>query len=197
MSAIGNADQDYPGSVGFRQRIVLNLAAEDELEDNAQAAQKLRDWLSSLKYNFLLVFDNVDAINLLLQTWPSSNKGSILLTTRSLSVAWKRAIEVVHLQSIPRPVGRKALVTFTGIVSSDGRESEAAETIVDLLGDLPLATVPKNDFIRDRQYSYSQFLALYQSSASKIIAKSETPLEYNHTLGTVWNLLLEKLLGDT
>ena len=180
----------------FAKKIGLKLPKEDETEDNAQAARKVKDWLNQLKCNFLLVFDNVDAIDLLLQTWPSSNHGSILLTTRSSPVAWKRATEVIHLQSFPQPVGMNALVILTGISISDDRERKAVETIVDSLGGLPLAIVQISDFIRDRQYSYSQFLPLYQSSASRVIAKGENPLEYNHTLRTVWDLSLKNLSGD-
>ena len=122
------------------------------------------------------MFDNVDAIDLLLQVWPSSNNGFILITTRSSSVAWKRATEVVHLQSFPQNLGMDTLTTLTGIVPSNDQEQEATGMIVDLLGGLPLAIVQISDFIRDRQYSYSEFLALYRSSASKIIAKGETLL---------------------
>ena len=67
----------------FAKPVGLKLPKGDEAEDNAQGAQKVRDWLNNLKCNFLLVYDNVDAIELLLQTWPSSKNSAILLTTRS------------------------------------------------------------------------------------------------------------------
>jgi predicted ATPase len=180
----------------FAKKIGLNVPKADETEDNSQAAQKVRDWLNMSNNNFLLVFDNVEASDLLLQVWPSSSKGSILITTRSSSVAWKRATDVIHLQSFPRHLGMNTLTTLTGISPSDEHELEAAGKIVDLLGGLPLAIVQISDFIRDRSYSYSEFLPLYQSSASKIIARGETTMEYNHTLRTVWDLSLQELSGD-
>jgi hypothetical protein len=36
---------------------------------------------------------------------------------------------------------------------------------------------------------------LYEKSASRILAKGETP-EYNHTLSTVWVMSLEKLTPE-
>jgi hypothetical protein len=65
----------------------LNLSKEVEHDDDAQAAQKDKDWFNTLKAGFLIVFDNDDSIDLLLQMWPSNGKGSILVTTRSSSVA--------------------------------------------------------------------------------------------------------------
>ena len=174
----------------------LNLRKEDESDDDAQAAQKVKDWFNALKVNFLIVFDNADSIDLLLQMWPSNSKGSILITTRSSSVAWKRAANVIHLQSFERNQGLRTLTTLTGITPSNDQEREAAETIVNQLGGLPLAIVQISDFIRDRQYSFSEFLSLYRSSAKRIIAKGEAPSDYNHTIGTVWELSLQKLSGD-
>lgn len=180
----------------FAKKIGLNLPKEDEPDDDVQAAQKVKDWFNALKASFLIVFDNVDSIDLLLQMWPSNGKGSILITTRSSSVAWKRAANVIHMQSFGRNQGVRTLTTLTGIVRSSDQEREAAETIVDQLGGLPLAIIQISDFIRDRQYSFSEFLPLYRSSAKRIIAKGEAPPEYNYTIGTVWDLSLQKLSRD-
>ena len=180
----------------FAKNVGLNLSKEDEPDDDAQAAQKVKDWFNTVKGSFLIVFDNVDSIDLLLQMWPSNGRGSILITTRSSSVAWKRAANVIHLQSFERDQGVRTLTTMTGTAPSNDQEREAAETIVDQLGGLPLAIVQISDFIRDRQYSFSEFVPLYRSSAKRIIAKGEAPSEYNHTIGTVWEMSLQKLSGD-
>lgn len=180
----------------FAKKVGLSLSKTDELDDDAQAAQKVKDWFNSLKVNFLVVFDNVESIDLLLQMWPSNDNGSILITTRSSSIAWKRAANVIHLQSFDRDQGVTTLTTLTGITLFNDQEREAAETIVDQLGGLPLAIVQISDFIRDRQYSFSEFLPLYRSSAKRIIAKGEALSEYNYTIGTVWALSLQKLSED-
>lgn len=180
----------------FAKNIGLNLSKNDELDDDVLAAQKVKDWFNALKVNFLIVFDNVESIDILLQMWPSNSKGSILITTRSSSVAWKRAANVIHLQSFEREQGVRTLTTLTGISLVNDQEREAAEAIVDQLGGLPLAIVQISDFIRDRQYSFSEFLPLYRSSAKRIIAKGEALSEYNYTIGTVWELSLHKLSED-
>ncbi len=53
-----------------------------------------------------------------------------------------------------------------------------------------------SDFIRDRASSYTEIVALYRKSSAKILARVEVPLDYNHTLSTVWELSLHNLPTD-
>ncbi|KAF4611320.1 hypothetical protein G7Y89_g15693 [Cudoniella acicularis] len=66
---------------------VANLASKlglprndtDAKEEDMQVVFKVKDWLNSSGRSFLLIFDNVDDINVVLPVWPSSSKGSILI----------------------------------------------------------------------------------------------------------------------
>jgi predicted ATPase len=135
-------------------------------------------------------------IDILLQVWPASTKGSILITTRSPSVAAKRSNEIMHLEPFAAQLGPEALYALTGFEGVDDEDTATAEEICRLLGGLPLAIVQVSEFIRDRASSYKEFLALYQKSSAKILARGEVPLEYNHTLSTVWELSLHNLPQD-
>jgi NB-ARC domain len=174
----------------------LGLLESKESEDDYQASLKVRDWLNSSNYSFLLIFDNVDKIDILLQVWPASLKGSILVTTRSPAVAAKRSNDIMHLEPFAAQLGPEALYGLTGFEGADDEDTAAAEEICRLLGGLPLAIVQVSEFIRDRASSYTEFLALYQKLSAKILAKGEVPLEYNHTLSTVWELSLHNLPQD-
>lgn len=171
----------------------LGLPKGDDSEDDYQASLKVKDWLNESGRSFLLIFDNVEQIDILLQVWPSSEKGSILITTRSPSVASKRATEVMHLECFSMEKALEALNSLTGL---DQKDSVAANDICQLLGGLPLAIVQMSEYIRDRGCSYEEFLRIYRKSASKIHAKGETPMEYNHTLSTVWDISLQNLPQD-
>lgn len=171
----------------------LGLPKGDESEDDYQASLKVKDWLNGSGRRFLLIFDNVGQIDILLQVWPSSEKGSILITTRSPSVASKRATDVMHLESFSTEKALEALNSLTGLDSNKDEEYAAANDICQLLGGLPLAIVQMSEYIRDRGCSYEEFLRIYRKSASKIHAKGETPMEYNHTLSTVWDISLQNL----
>lgn len=175
----------------------LGLLESKESEDDYQASLKVRDWLNSSDHSFLLIFDNVDKIDILLQVWPASTKGSILVTTRSPAVAAKRSNEIMHLKPFADQLAPEALYALTGYQGADNEDTTAAEEICRLLGGLPLAIVQVSEFIRDRVSSYTEFLALYQKSSSKILARAGVPLEYNHTLSTVWELSLHNLPQDS
>lgn len=171
----------------------LGLLKANDIEDDNQATLKVRDWLNTSSCRFFLIFDNVDKIDTLLQVWPASDKGSILITTRSPAVASKRATDIMHLDSFTAEIGLEVLYSLTGIQPLNDHDSTAAKNICYLLGGLPLALVQISEFIRDRGCSYAEFLSIYRSSAAKIHARGEAPIEYNHTLSTVWDLSIQKL----
>ena len=171
----------------------LGLPKETDTEDDYQASLKVKDWLNRSAHRFLLIFDNVDNIDTILQVWPASDKGSILLTTRSPAVAAKRARHTMNLGSFRVDAGPEVFISLTNIEPVDESDHEAARELCRLLGGLPLAMVQISDFIRDRGCSYGEFLPMYQKSSAKITARLETPPEYNHTLSTVWDLSIAKL----
>lgn len=174
----------------------LGLPKGDTSEDDYQAGLEVKDWLNQSGRRFLLIFDDVEQIHLLLHVWPSSEKGSILITTRSPSVASKRATEVMHLESFSTDKALEALRSLTGLEPNKHEDSAAANDICRLLGGLPLAIVQMSDYIRDRGCSYEEFFRTYRNFASKILEKGETPMEYNHTLSTVWDASLRNLPQD-
>jgi hypothetical protein len=116
-------------------------------------------------------------MDMLLQVWSASTKGSILVTTRSPAVAAKRCTDIMHLEPFTSQLGLEALYALTGFEGADGEDNAGAEEICRLLVGLPLAIVQVSDFIRDRASSYTKFLALYQESSAKILARGEAPLE--------------------
>jgi len=171
----------------------LGLPKDSESEDDFRAIQKVRDWLNSSKTTFLLIFDNVEDASILDQIWPASAKGSVILTTRSPTIASKRSREVMHLECF---TGEKGVDVFYGLVRTKPTtdiEICAAKETFELLGGLPLAMVHVSEFIQNRGYSYEEFLSVYKKSAMRIYARSQAPSEYNHSLSTVWEITLNRL----
>lgn len=181
----------------FAKNIGLSLSKTDKLDDDAHAAQKVKNCFNALNVGFLIVLDNVEFVDLSVQMWPSHSMGFIFIITRSSFVAWKKTANVIHLLSCERDQRIRTLTTLTGISLIDDQKREAAEKIFDQLGGLPLVIVQISDFIQDRQHSFSEFLPLYRSSAKIIIAKGEALPEDNHTRGTVRELSLQKLSENT
>jgi predicted ATPase len=180
----------------FASKLGLPRNDTDAEEEDMQIVTKVKDWLNSSGRSFLLIFDNVEDIDVVLAVWPSSTRGSILITTRSSSIASKRTSNILHLKSFIPEAGETALSTLAGLPAEAKAEVAALSTICQLLGGLPLAIVQISQFIRERGYNYEEFLKLYEKSATKIHARGETPQEYSHTLSTVWAMSLEKLTPE-
>ncbi|KAI9853128.1 MAG: hypothetical protein M1824_001541 [Vezdaea acicularis] len=180
----------------FANKLGLIQDGNDAERDDMQAIFKVKDWLNTSGRRFLLIFDNVEEIDIVLSVWPSSKKGSILILTRSSSIAAKRAAKILHLTSFPPEIGLEALHALTGLHEEDESETKAAVEICHLLSGLPLALVQISQFIRERGYNYEEFLKLYEKSAARILSRGEAPPEYNHTLSTVWEISIANLPPD-
>ena len=171
----------------------LGLLIPQGNADSYQAVQLIKDWLNTSAKRFLLIFDNVEDVNILNQIWPASNQGRIIITSRSLGIAYKRATNIIHLKSFEQDVAVSVLYELTDSQARDKGNTVAAKEICQMLGGLPLAVAHVSSFIRDRGYSYEEFLAVYKKFAEKIFVKSEPLVEYEHTLGTVWDISLQNL----
>ena len=161
--------------------------------DDYQSVQKVRDWLNNSRKTFLLVFDNLEDVRILSQIWPASNKGSIIITSRSPAVAARRAKKTMHLKSFEEGPAVDILYELTGLQPADENDAKAAKEICQLIGGLPLAMVHMSSFIQDRRYSYEEFLALYKKHTERIFVKDQSQVDYDHTLNTVWDLSLQSL----
>lgn len=174
--------------------LVNKLGLADGTNDDAyQSVQQVRDWLNTAEKPFLLIFDNVDRIELLDQIWPASGKGSIIITTRSPLQASRRAASTMALGPFSPNIGKGVLQSLTGTQPDSDDDEASAGEICRLIGCLPLAIAQISDFIRDRGCSYGEFLRIYEKSAAKVFVKLERPVEYDHTLLTTWDISLQKL----
>ncbi|CAK7200406.1 hypothetical protein SEUCBS139899_003101 [Sporothrix eucalyptigena] len=175
----------------------------DASQDNAQSVNAVRDWLNTSRQTFLLIFDNVDDASLLDAVWPSSDRGSIIITSRSPGVAAQRTTTTLPLRCFSETAGKSALQALAGTeqteksaLADDPAEAEAVNKICQLVGGLPLAMVQIGNFIRNRSCSYAEFLRMYEKSAEKILKRSDKPVEYEHTVLTTWELSLHGLSDD-
>ncbi|KAI0539986.1 hypothetical protein GGR58DRAFT_194652 [Xylaria digitata] len=174
----------------------LGLSSEEGKEDDDQSIQKLRDWLNNIKDSFLLIFDNVEDADLLECIWPASTNASIIITTRSPSVANGRTTDIIALKCFEGDTGSEVLCALAGRKAATEEDVAAAREITHLLGGLPLAMAQVSTFITDRNCLYEDFLTLFKKSAVKVLTRSKAPGEYDYNSLTAWNMSLEKLSGD-
>ncbi|KAK7743150.1 hypothetical protein SLS53_004235 [Cytospora paraplurivora] len=173
--------------------VKLGLVDKNTEVDDYQAVQKLRDWLNVTEANFLLIFDNVEESDVLEQIWPASTNASVIITTRSPSVASRRSTNLLHLECFSNTPGAEVLCLLSGRQPTNDADVAAAAEITQLLGGLPLAIIQVSAFIRDRNCLYTEFLTLFHKSAQKVFARSKVPGEYGYTVETAWNMSIERL----
>ena len=177
--------------------IKLGLLTADDTDDDDQTIQRLRDWLNTSGNTFLLIFDNVEDHAILEQIWPSSNKGTIIITCRSQALASRRAAEVMHLQCFAPERCVEVLYSLACLQPSSERDAEAAQELVRLLDGFPLAMVQISEFINNRGCSYEELLPMYKRSAGKIFARTGAPVQYGQTLATVWDDAFQRLSSES
>jgi hypothetical protein len=162
-------------------------------EDDPENVCRVRDWLNTTWEPFLLIFDGVENLELLDQIWPASDDGSIIITTRSPSVASGRTSATLALRSFPKETRREALRFLSGLDSSDSKETAAARRICEHTGGNPLSMMQIANFIRDRGSSYGEVGEILRDSAQKLYTRIGPPAEYQHTVLSAWETSFQRL----
>ena len=118
----------------------MNLPGFETLTHNAQVTAVMREWRESRRR--LVVFDNVEQLEVVDRWRPASVGTRVLITTRidSKDYRWaKRGIQVIPVDVLPRERSLELLCRGCGDTLDDPNERQAADAICALLGDLPLA----------------------------------------------------------
>ncbi|XXH00199.1 Protein ssh4 [Hypoxylon texense] len=165
----------------------------DGIQDSAAAIWKVKNWLNTTSTPWLVVFDNADDLRALKVAWPSSSRGSILLTTRDFDVANNPAAQCLQVEPFDDVEGSVMLLKQIGLDPAVAANKEHATAITQALGGLPLALGQIGGFIAQRRLPLKDFLARYERNAAKIDARKTVKDDYEHTLSTVWDVSFQKL----
>jgi hypothetical protein len=118
----------------------MNLPGSGVLSQGELVAAVVREWCGPRRR--LVIFDNVEQLEVVDEWRPKSGGARVLITTRidSGDYRWaERGIEAVPVDVLPRERSLQLLCRGCGDALDDPDEREAADAICSLLGDLPLA----------------------------------------------------------
>ena len=154
----------------------MKTAAEqllpNRLFDDPDAAVALvKDVLSSWNDRWLLVFDNLDNpkdLRGIVNFFPVNRHGCILITSRYAGS--KELGQTIELDHMEKDEGLQLLLRSSG---GHTDELEAAEEILSLLGNLPLAIDQARAYISNRQLGLRAFVREYE--LRKLSVMQETP----------------------
>ena len=174
------------------------------------ALELLKNWLESEKSGrWLLVYDNVDDVDLmygkergcLSAYFPRSDRGSIIITTRSKQVGIKFATAKGIVPLFALTVAESVALVAAKLGNSDS-EASSRTKLAETLEGIPLALVQATSFIQENDSTVDRYLELYEASdASKIQLLSEDfedhtrDSDLRNPIAATWVVTFEYLRG--
>lgn len=171
---------------GFaRLAVQLGLEEQSEANDLTVSCEIVKGWLPNPvrlcdhsqteddEASWLLIFDNVDDLDVLEEFWPTTGSGAVLITSRD-SLAKNQiytANNGIDLQPFSAPDTIQLLSTLNQRPLQPGQEKYMAE-VADKLGGLPLLITQMAGVMTRLRLSYSEFINLYNSSGIDQISKA-------------------------
>lgn len=163
---------------------------------NPIKSYKQRENSQSNEATWLLVFDNVQNVDMLDEHWPAYGSGSVLITSRdplvkSYGYSLRRGLSMPPLDTSE---GEKLLIKLTGRRKLSSGERDSAKAIAEVLGGLPLAIVQMAGVISRQDLTFSEFLLRYQKESAHAdlfnlkVGPSKARAGYEHTIASVWAL---------
>jgi hypothetical protein len=132
---------------------VLKRWLVDPQKDRSRESEKTPE-----KASWLLVFDGVEDGEVLNGFWPYNGPGSVLITSRN-PYSWSASLE---LKPFNISEATSYLFHVTGREPVDGDEIQAAMTIANRLGGLPLALSQMGSIAASKDISFAKFLNSFE-----------------------------------
>jgi hypothetical protein len=182
-------------------QIAHQLALEDDISDLAAIRDVAMGWLSEpLRkrsepetpeniVNWLIIFDNVDNLDVLAEYWPKFGRGSVLVTSRDPFAKHTLYVECgIDLAPLSNSESEVLMQRLTH-VRADSHQKDALAAIAQNLDGLPLAIDQMSGVFRRLRLSYTAFLKYYNEEGIQGIFEKHTEPTDSHrarSLATVW-----------
>ncbi|KAF2261850.1 hypothetical protein CC78DRAFT_535308 [Lojkania enalia] len=164
--------------------------------NESDARDAVLHWINHLDRPFLIIFDNADDPSFLPSFWPSSIRGSVLITSRNLNARdVNLAKDGIHLKAFSDDAGSEFLCSMLdeGQTKSD-TDKEAIQSLARYFGGLPLALRQAGTFMTRKSISPSQFKHLYQQRFEEI--EMLEVADYEKTVADTWAISSSTLTED-
>ena len=167
-----------------RLTIELDLP-EHEATEQAIQIQAVRNWLEQ-HIGWLLIFDNAKERDDVRPYLPQIGHGHVLITSRN--PIWD-GLGITLPVDLMQP---EEALAFLAKRTNDP-DSEAAVTLVETLGYLPLALEQAAAYIRETSSSLAHYQRLFQEHHAQLLQQGHLATEYPDTVATTWELSFQKV----
>ena len=142
------------------------------------AVSTVRQWLQKeAGADWVMIFDNADDISILADFLPLGTNGGTIISSRDPRLGDSIASKAISVDVLSRDESIQLLQRRARLT-----ETTEIETLVDLLGELPLALEQAAAYIRERHISVAQFIKLFRSCPkSRVLSRKITATRYTNS----------------
>ena len=158
-------------------------------------AIKLSRWLSSSIHPWLLIFDNADDPALdMAQYFPTSNRGTVIITTRNPDCGIHSTVGSVKIDQLPLDEAETLLLRYADIEPSERLQS-LASSIVTRLGCLALAIAQAGAIIRLGLCPLQDYCDELDNQRRRLLSIQavQTSTEYERNVYTTWEISINRI----
>lgn len=177
---------------------------EHKESDHTRIAAAVRHWLSTHR-QWLLIWDNVEDLDLLSSYLPSARQGAMLFTTRLPTLG--TLAQGMELQPMMEEEGSLFLLRRAGLLDpvasmeqlktlaqSSSQEYAAAQELVTAMDGLPLALDQVGAYVQETPCSLADYLHLYQTRRAELLKRrGEVVIDHPASVVTTWSISFERV----
>ncbi|MCB9420355.1 MAG: tetratricopeptide repeat protein [Ardenticatenaceae bacterium] len=175
--------------------MVLRLPVQNA--DAPTARQMVLSRLNGADWRWLLLYDNADQINAHdLRPYLPGGRGHVLITSRRRDWSGTAPVLVVNVftpqEAVDFLLTRARSARFSAPEPAEaGTTNEAVKLLVAELGYLPLALEQAAAYMKKRQKSAAEYLALYRERRQELWQRQPPPDDYEKTVTTTWEMAFD------
>ena len=144
-----------------------------------------------LECRWLIVYDNVESLDLLLKYWPAASRGQALITTRNHSFAFEPADGGLEIKTWDAETGSRFLLHLLSTdisVQLTDDEAKSAHELSQKLSGHALAISHMAGLIHRRAWSIAEFVEIYNQRPGKMYGISG-----NSSINALWDVAFKSL----
>ena len=190
------ADTEVALQAGFVEIAKLLDLPEKDATNPSDTALAIKHWLDHTS-EWLLIFDNADAPELLKAYYPRTPRGHILLTSRAQLFDTLGITRPLALEKMDPEEALDFLYKRTERPQSDTIDTHAAEQLAKELGYLPLALEQAAAYITAKAARFQDYLASFQRQRLTLLNKAQPKTgEYPASVASTWALNFQEVEQD-
>jgi tetratricopeptide (TPR) repeat protein len=187
------ADSHLALSTGFVEIARLLNLPEKDAQSPDDTVRAVNRWLET-NSDWLLIFDNADAPELLKGFRPRNTKGHVLLTSRAQVFDALGIARPIEIEAMSPEEALEFLFTRTGRDDNNVEESKAAAQLAEELGHLPLALEQAGAYIMAKKARFQAYLASYRKRRLELLKESRPVTgEYPESVATTWAINFQEV----